>query len=217
MGNYYPIALTGKYPASQSQLGSNITWDLLEEKGEDVVVGIHVFNSQKDIKNIIYVDFNTRTGKIASYYVHNLAYSPNKTGFSKRDYLVGFAVDKMAKTIVDKLVDLFRTANTVAYKKACDERKLVGFANIAADFRERKTKSEIKQIENSNNDFIIPEPKVYDVNAEKAPVYNENPKKKHHKKHVFKLLYWEVRGHYRRYKNGKVIYIKPYRKQISAT
>lgn len=201
--NYSDSAMIAKWNASEEWINSlNDINEHLKEYGflfsefrlyvgDDVLFKVE---NDKDVFSIKYIDLKEHVGEkfILSFFeYYEIINDEIERRLNKKEDLK----DLKDKTIT-KVLLLFDVVNYVVYKAMNQETILI------EETKRKYTNSSGKRKSASKKDI------VYSL----TDCIRKYTKHINHCKHVFTCEHWEVRGHYRHYKSGKVVYVKPFEK-----
>ena len=201
--NFYPSVLQGisrfvPTPKIQNPINrwSQIGWQVIKEHAEFCTISMMaIFFDNKEIvarASFLY-DFNN--GKLLKYTYQDAngfdTANPFLFDFKKHNALIG-----EGKLYVINLINYFKEINNIEYEKAKKERFVRVCQGMAADQFD-KTPRKTQQHKVSS----------YDISGEKAVIYEGTHSARRPAHYTVET--WERRGHYRKGKNGKMIYIKP--------
>lgn len=153
--------------------------------------------NDKDVFSIKCIDLKEHVGEkfILSFFEY---YELINDEIEKGDLIKRIEESKedIKETSLCKVLLLFDFVNYVIYKAMNQESILI------EETKRRYTNSSGKRNSASKKDVVY---SLTDCIRKYAKHIN-------HCKHVFTCEHWEVRGHYRHYKSGKVVYVKPFEK-----
>lgn len=159
--------------------------------GDDVLFKVE---NDEDVFNIKYIDLKEHVGEkfILSFFeYYEMLNDEIERRLNKKEDLEDLKDKKITKVLL-----LFDAVNYIVYKAMNQETILI------EETKRKYTNSSGKRNSASKKDIVY---SLTDCVRKYAKHIN-------HCKHVFTCEHWEVRGHYRHYKSGKVVYVKPFEK-----
>jgi len=159
--------------------------------GDDLLIKVE---NDKDVFNIKCIDLKEHVGEkfILSFFeYYEMINDEIERRLNKKEDLEDLKYKKIMKVLL-----LFDFVNYVVYKAMNQETILI------EETKRKYTNSSGKRNSASKKDVVY---SLTDCIRKYAKHIN-------HCKHVFTCEHWEVRGHYRHYKSGKVVYVEPFEK-----
>lgn len=199
MKNYYPCVIMGK-AAKSVVFPPNFYWDQIswkicsEEEGENEVELLIFFHHNENVDGRAICTLDTTAGKVSEF-----RYQDAKT-FTPEDFdnansmkiLKGKSNDAFRYTI--SLIHYFGRVNKAEYEKRPMSKE--------AAFRVAQKSAE------KHNETSKKEDSSYEPDREKV-IYVSHAQAEEGKSRNYTVESWQKAGHYRHYKSGKVVYIKP--------
>lgn len=201
--NFYPCILNGvsrfvPTPKVKNPINtwSQIGWQLIKEHTAYGTISMMAifFSNEKIVARASFL-YNYNTGRLLKHtYQDAVSFDiadPFSFNIRRQNNLIG-----ESKLYVINLIKYFKSLNDIEYEKAKQERTVRVCQGMAADQFDKKPYKPRTYIEPS-----------YDVSTPKATVYEGNHSTRRPAHYTVET--WERRGHYRKGKDGKMIYIKP--------
>lgn len=204
--NYFPYLMTGyslcvplprrKQPCNT---WTSIAWSVITVLPDKTVMMMAAFYEGDKVTGRAAVLYDSTTGEIQRYTYQSITGFSNETPFNFSEINKEWLLVGEAKDYIRNLISYFKEINDLEYEKALMEREIRNSMGFAADQfdKDRSAKKESYQ-------YVEPD---CDPTSPKAPVY-VGPKTKRDPYNLVTKS-WGKKGHYRHYKNGKVVYIQP--------
>lgn len=193
--NFYPCLICGRMEIEEPvhPQWKEIGWKIIcKDENELMMVAVFYTEEGADARAVFYL--NHITGAVSKYHFESACGFDSENAYDICSANLHFNKTDKAYMEIVKLVYYFKKVNDLEMQRVNEEQS-IHQAGFAAFFSARNANTASYQ------------ETVFDPNAKKTPVHKGTSGKRN--PYNFHTMHWQVRGHYRRLRNGIVKYIEP--------